>query len=124
MSKQRLLPILLLSSLVLSSSCRKDLCYDHDRHGLTTHVILQTEWEQEWERPYDHNWKQEWKSEWKGSYDELRPEVAGGVRLVTYQEAARSGEGNIPATGGRLPLPEGMASLLFYNNDTEGMPGV
>lgn len=44
------------------------------------------------------------------------PEV---VRLVTYQEVARSGESNIPATGGRLPLPEGMASLLFYNNDTE-----
>ena len=110
--------------LLLCTGCRKDLCYDHDQHGTSVKVDAQFSWEQEWERPYDHNWKQEWKSEWKGSYDELRPEVAGGVRLVTYQEAARSGEGNIPATGGRLPLPEGMASLLFYNNDTEGLPGV
>lgn len=105
--------------LLLCTGCRKDLCYDHDQHGTSVKVDAQFSWEQEWERPYDHNWKQEWKSEWKGSYDELRPEVAGGVRLVTYQEAARFGEGNIPATGGRLPLPEGMASLLFYNNDTE-----
>ena len=105
--------------LLLCTGCRKDLCYDHDQHGTSVKVDAQFSWEQEWERPYDHNWKQEWKSEWKGSYDELRPEVAGGVRLVTYQEVARSGESNIPATGGRLPLPEGMASLLFYNNDTE-----
>ena len=69
--------------LLLCTGCRKDLCYDHDQHGTSVKVDAQFSWEQEWERPYDHNWKQEWKSEWKGSYDELRPEVAGGVRLVT-----------------------------------------
>ena len=104
--------------LLLCTGCRKDLCYDHDQHGTSVKVDAH-QLGAGVGTSLRSNWKQEWKSEWKGSYDELRPEVAGGVRLATYQEAARSGEGNIPATGGRLPLPEGMASLLFYNNDTE-----
>lgn len=109
----------ILALLLCATGCRKELCYDHDQHGISVKVDAQFSWEQEWERPYDHNWKQEWKPEWKGAYDDLRPATAKGIRLVTYQEAARLGEGNIPVTGGRLPLPEGMASLLFYNNDTE-----
>ena len=33
----------------LSTSCRKDLCYDHDEHGLSVKVNLSSDWEQEWE---------------------------------------------------------------------------
>ena len=32
----------------LSTSCRKDLCYDHDEHGLSVKVNLSSDWEQEW----------------------------------------------------------------------------
>lgn len=41
----------------LSTSCRKDLCYDHDEHGLSVKVNLSSDWEQEWERTYAYDWE-------------------------------------------------------------------
>lgn len=108
-----------LLCLLLCTGCRKDLCYDHDRHGLGVKVDARFGWEREWERAYAHDWRQEWREEWTCTYDELRPEEATGVRLLTYRSAGNYTEGNIPAEGGRLPLPEGVSSLLFYNNNTE-----
>ena len=50
MNRKHIISIFLLGSIVLSGGCRKDLCYDHDRHGLTAHALIQPEWEQEWEQ--------------------------------------------------------------------------
>ena len=118
MSKQRLLPILLLSSLVLSSSCRKDLCYDHDRHGLTTHVILQTEWEQEWERDYGMGWIDNWPDKHGIDYDLLRPDIATGIVSHVYHEDGSRTERHHDAEGGELPMSAGQKSILIHNNDT------
>ena len=35
----------LLGGLTGLAGCRKDLCYDHDKHALTANVLLQPEWE-------------------------------------------------------------------------------
>ena len=56
MNRKHIISIFLLGSVVLSGGCRKDLCYDHDRHGLTTRALILPEWEQEWERDYGMCW--------------------------------------------------------------------
>lgn len=45
----------------LSTSCRKDLCCDHDEHGLSVKVNLSSDWEQEWERTYAYDWEKLWE---------------------------------------------------------------
>ena len=35
---------LLLCGVLLSGGCRKDLCYDHDRHAPRVQVALQPAW--------------------------------------------------------------------------------
>ena len=47
----------------LSTSCRKDLCYDHDEHGLSVKVNLSSDWEQEWERTYAYDWEKLWEED-------------------------------------------------------------
>lgn len=60
MNRKHIIYTFLLGSIVLSGGCRKDLCYDHDRHGLTAHALIQPEWEQEWERDYGMGWQENW----------------------------------------------------------------
>lgn len=107
--------------LFLLAGCRKDLCYNHDEHSLSVKVDAKVTWEQEWERAYDHQWTDEWDEAWTWSYDDLRPDVADGVRVVIYADEGESlGETNLSQAGGRiLSLPEGTHDLLLYNNDTE-----
>ena len=33
---------------LLLCGCRKELCYDHDMHGLNVRVVVQPEWECVW----------------------------------------------------------------------------
>ena len=104
------------------AGCRKDLCYNHDEHAITVKVDAVPTWEQEWERPYGHSWVDEWETDWTTAYDDLRPDIADGVRIVVYDADANEhqGETNLPAAGGRiLSLSEGTHDLLCYNNDTE-----
>lgn len=113
--------IAVLAATMLTG-CRKDLCYNHDEHAITVKVDAVPTWEQEWERPYGHTWTDEWDDAWTLAYDDLRPDIADGVRVITYDSEAQEqqGETNLPATGGRiLSLSEGIHDLLFYNNDTE-----
>lgn len=109
----------ILALLFCATGCRKELCYDHDLHGISVKVDAQFSWEQEWERPYGHDWEQEWKKEWRWDYNELRPEASKGVRLLAFRAADNYAESNISAAGGLLSLQEGLSSLLFYNNDSE-----
>ena len=62
----------LLGGLTGLAGCRKDLCYDHDKHALTANVLLQPEWEKEWERDYGKGWSDNWPQEHGMEYDELR----------------------------------------------------
>lgn len=115
--KRTLLP--LACAIALCTACRKDLCYTHDRHSPSVKVEAHASWECEWERPYDHDWATEWPAHWTDTYDRLRPEPATGIRVNVYRNGRNQAEGNIAATGGRLPLAEGTSDILFYNNDTE-----
>jgi len=108
-----------LLCLLLFVGCRKDLCYDHEEHGLSVKIDALFSWEQEWERAYSHQWEQEWNAGWGCGYADLRPGIAKGVRMLDYRSSGRYSESNIPAEGGRLSMQEGLASLLFHNNDTE-----
>lgn len=77
----------------LSTSCRKDLCYDHDEHGLSVKVNLSSDWEQEWERAYTYDWEELWEEDWKHDYDDLRP-CSGrrNTRPSLYQRRTTYGE--------------------------------
>ena len=106
--------------LLLLSGCRKDLCYTHDEHGWAVKVNVVADWEQEWERMHETDWEQNWMEDFSCSYDELRPDVADGIRVLVYPDQGnRYNEYNLEAECGRLSMAEGMNSLLFYNNDTE-----
>ena len=75
----------------LSTSCRKDLCYDHDEHGLSVKVNLSSDWEQEWERTYAYDWEKLWEEDWKYDYEDLMPE--GNIQRPTEYVSK-----SIPAT--------------------------
>ena len=103
----------------LSTSCRKDLCYDHDEHSLSVKVNLSSDWEQEWERTYAYDWEKLWEEDWKYDYEDLCPAPADGIRVQVYTSDGQRIESNLPDEGGRIAMPEGTHELLFYNNDTE-----
>ena len=105
--------------LLLTFGCRKDLCYDHELHSASVKTVVAADWEQEWERVYDFDWEQNWNVLWGREYDELRPDIAEGIRALVYSAGGGFSENNLSAEGGRLPMKEGVYSLLFYNNDTE-----
>ena len=102
----------------LSTSCRKDLCYDHDEHSLSVKVNLSSDWEQEWERTYAYDWEKLWEEDWKYDYEDLCPAPADGIRVQVYTSDGQRIESNLPDEGGRVSMPEGTHELLFYNNDT------
>ena len=109
-----------LFALLALAGCRKDLCYTHDEHGWAVKVDVAADWEQEWERQHGTDWEQEWPGDFSCSYDDLRPDVADGIRALVYPDQGnRYNEYNLEPEGGRLPMPEGTHTLLFYNNDTE-----
>lgn len=111
---------LCLMALLLLAGCRKDLCYDHDEHGLAVKVDVLADWEQEWERTHETDWEQMWPADFAYGYDDLRPDVADGIRALVYaDESGQYSEYNLESDGGRLPMNEGLNTLLLYNNDTE-----
>ena len=118
---KRMYPCLaLLSCLLLTVGCRKDLCYGHDHHSLGVRFDLVASWDTVWERDYGCNWEQSWPSDWTCSYEDLLPSPASGIRaLVYYKDSVVYDERNFPTTGGRLYLTDETFSILFYNNDTE-----
>lgn len=110
----------MLLAAVLTTGCRKDLCYNHADHAPSVKTDVEINWELEWERPYDMDWKKTWNEQLMGRlYDDLRPEAATGIRTLIYREGELIAENNLPESGGRLPLNEGTFDILFHNNDTE-----
>lgn len=111
--------LFLLPLVFMLVGCRKDLCYDHDQHSPSVKVYAKADWELEWERTYDYDWKEVWNESLRYLYDELRPVVAEGIRVVAYGDGAYYSESNLASEGGKLPLQEGNHMVLLYNNDTE-----
>lgn len=118
MKKLNGLFLLSLGCLSMLSGCRKDLCYDHDVHGLNVRVVLFPEWEQEWERDYGMGWQDNWPAKHGMDYEELRPDIATGIASFVYHEDGSYTERHLPGEGGLLPMSEGEKQILLYNNDT------
>ena len=118
MNRWRRLLLLLLGGSILMCSCRKDLCYDHDMHGLGVRLALLPEWEQEWERDYGMSWQNSWPEEHGIDYDELRPSPATGIATFVYHEDSSYTERHVSGNGGVVPMSEGEKQILLYNNDT------
>lgn len=118
MKTQGYLMIMALAALSLTG-CRKDLCYDHDLHGLGSRHEVQANWEAEWERDLGKNWEGRWRGVLGFSYNSLRPEAAEGIRARVFTNGVLENEANLASTGGRLHMSPGVHDILFYNNDTE-----
>ncbi|MBQ2978476.1 MAG: DUF5119 domain-containing protein [Bacteroidaceae bacterium] len=119
---KRILGMLAGTLMTLFVSCEhKELCYDHDPHALKYHINVKASYEQEWQHTYGDatDWKTQWPEELTMSYDDLRPGIPEGLRILSFNEVGKQEIKNMPASGGILSLSEGSHSLLFYNNDTE-----
>lgn len=115
----------MLLAAVLTTGCRKDLCFDHDEHAPAVRTDVQPDWMQEWENPYlggeiQLDWEAIWEEQgWSRSYDEFRPEVADGIRSIVYNTDEQPSVSNLESDGGIISMSQGTHSILFYNNDTE-----
>lgn len=108
-------------AVMLTACHHKDLCYIHDRHALKYQANVIADYEREWQYTYvpATDWQTEWPVWMPMAYDDLRPEIPQGLRVLSYDETGGRHITNLPAGGGLLSLSEGTYSLLFYNNDTE-----
>ena len=111
--------LLLLCTGIILAGCRKDLCYDHDTHGLRVRTVIYPQWILEWEYEHGIDWDTQWDSErFLHEYEEYTPGQATGIAAFVYHEDGTNTENHLPAEGGELPMSEGQKSLLFYNDDT------
>lgn len=100
------------------TGCRKDLCYDHNLHGTKVQVNIQPTWVQEWEDG-SGNWQQNWNQSFGVAYDDLRPAIPSGLRVLDYEEDGAVRTNNIAPEGGIVSLSDGNHAFLCYNNNTE-----
>lgn len=117
--------VVAVATLIISASCEhKELCTNHNEHAARHHLYILPIFEQEWEYHLGKN-SIDWSAVWDAnkylmSYDDLRPEVPSGVRILALnKETAVQTSSNILASGGVAYSTGVDNSLLFYNNDTE-----
>lgn len=110
--------IVFLCCALTLGGCRKDLCYDHDLHGLNVRVVVQSHWKCVWEHDHGMNWDDNWSDDFCCEYEDLCPDPATGIAAFVYNEDGSRTERHLPAKGGELPMSEGTKSILFYNDDT------
>lgn len=108
--------VLMASAILAGTSCRKDLCYDHDHSAnINVKVGYNLDWYTHWQPgvSLDPDWEIDWSV--------VRPQEPEGVRLMTYPHYEQlSGQTyNMPRYGGKLNMSAGYHDLLFFNNDTE-----
>ncbi len=110
-----ILPHLAAAMLLTASSCRQEICYDHE--GLTE---ISVAYEQEWERDYGAALAGQWDENSYGTaYEALRPAPPTSITMVAYPTDGTTPYNlYLPATGGSVSSFTGGA-LLFYNDDTE-----
>lgn len=125
--RQALRPAVLITAAAaltaMLTGCRKELCYDHDLHGLNVRVHVNPEWEQIWMRWYGEEGGMFGSigqdSTFREFLESLVPEPGEGIASIAYHEAGTVHRRHLEAEGGMLHLQEGMHNILFYNNDTE-----
>ena len=124
MTRKAVQAAIVAAALAAVASCEhKDLCFDHDPHAPKSEASVEAAYEQEWQ--YDYDGQTDWAgyAEWQQSfgmdYDDLRPSVPGGLRVVTYTTGAVASTDNTGPYGGNVWMRPGEHSLLMYNNDTE-----
>ena len=109
-----------LTAAAVTSCDHKDLCFDHDAHALKYHARIAAGYELEWQYTYDAtDWRTAWPDRFGMAYDDLRPAVPAGLRVLVYGGASGRDLVNLPAEGGDVSLRDGELSMLMYNNDTE-----
>lgn len=108
----------ILGLLLTLGSCRKDLCYDHEAHGLGVRVQMHPAWERCWERDHGRSWADNWPEEFGCAYEELHPDPATGIAALIYDQDGSHTENHLDASGGQLPMSDGSKSILCYNDDT------
>ena len=119
MGRKGIVFIFLLCGSILLTGCRKDLCYDHDGHGLKVSAFLIPDWEQEWERDYGMEWQSNWPEKHEIEYDLLRPSIASGIAAFVYHGDGSYSERHLESDGGELPMvTAGEKSILLCNDDT------
>ena len=113
----------LLSLCLMITSCRKELCYDHEHHTERVEYMLSLAYDIEWEYNLESHieWEQYWNEDFGISYDAIRPNHPEGVRVHIYDETDRSEiVRNIDKNGATVHFTnEGHYSMLMHNNDTE-----
>lgn len=117
---------LIMSAILtlLSTGCRKDLCYNHDEHRPGYKLKIEPLWEQEWERAYGFHWESNWPfGDTLPDYGHFRPGIPSGIEVLSYDSVAEGrtdvGEYHLPASGGILFTEKNTRALLFFNDDTE-----
>ena len=120
---RRYLSLATLGLLFMLVACEhKDLCVNHRDHAHKYHINVVADYRYDWEEycggPTDWQSPGAWPSHYL-PYDDLRPGLPGGLRVVNYNENGDYNIHNIKANGGVVMLYEGVNDLLFYNNDTE-----
>lgn len=109
--------------VMLLSGCRKELCYDHERHAERVEYMLALSYDIQWEYNMESHieWEQYWNEDFGISYDEIRPDHPEGVRVHIYDEDHQSEiVRNIGKDGATVHFTdEGHYSVLMHNNDTE-----
>lgn len=115
---------ILTLSLVLATmaSCEhKDLCYNHEEHAPEAKLNIAAVYEQEWQYTYtgSTDWESQWSEYFPMTYEDLRPGIPSGLRVMSYHATGKEQLNNLPPAGGQILLREGENDLLFYNNDTE-----
>lgn len=124
MNMKHLMRYLIIAALLpLLTACdHKDLCFDHPQHAARYATRVNIDYEREWEQPYKGltDWGAQWPSLGLNmSYDNLRPSVPEGIRMLAYSASGMRTEVNMVPQGEEMHLPPGDNSILFFNNDTE-----
>ena len=114
---------IVLMMAILLSGCRKELCYDHERHTERVEYLLSLAYDIEWEYNMESHieWEQYWDEGFGITYDSIRPKKPEGVRVHIYNEDDRTEiVRNIDEDGATIHFnDEGHYAVLLHNNDTE-----
>ena len=120
---RKIVHILTILVLFVATSCtHKELCESHSDHAHRFHIKVAASYRLDWEENItgycDWSDPNNWSSDYI-PYDNLRPKVPAGLRVMNFAPNGNYNIHNIPAEGGTITLYEGENDLLFYNNDTE-----
>ena len=117
MNMKHLLRYLIIAALLpLLTACdHKDLCFDHPQHAARYATRVNIDYEREWEQPYKG--LTDWGAQWPSlgldmSYDNLRPSVPEGIRMLAYSASGMRTEVNMVPQGEEMHLPPGDNSIL------------